>query len=89
MTIGIEQSRPESPTATLEPTTIPDIRVTTSMKDTSCLLYPERLSLVNADPQPEFDFLGELKNLFVKIPLLQAMKDVPIYAKIVRDLCLK
>ena len=34
----------------------------------------------------EFDFLEELKNLFIKIPLLQAMKDVPIYNKIVRDL---
>jgi hypothetical protein len=25
----------------------------------------------------------------VKIPLLQAIKDIPIYAKIVRDLCIK
>ena len=49
-TIGMEQSRPEGPTATLEPTTTPDIRVSTAEKNTSCLLYPERLSLVKADP---------------------------------------
>jgi hypothetical protein len=31
----------------------------------------------------------ELKNLCVKIPLLQAIQDIPIYAKKVRELCLK
>jgi hypothetical protein len=30
-----------------------------------------------------------LQNLHVNIPLLQAIKDVPIYAKTVRDLCIK
>jgi hypothetical protein len=75
--------------ATPELTTIPDIRVTTTMKDTSFLSYPERLSLVKVDPQTKFEFLREIKYLFVKIPLLHAMKDVPIYAKTVRDLCLK
>jgi len=40
-------------------------------------------------PQAEFDLLGELQNLFVKIPLLQAMKDVPIYAKTLREYCSK
>lgn len=38
-----------------------------------------------SSPQAEFDLLGELHNLFVKIPLLQAMKDVPIYAKTLRE----
>ena len=70
LTAGTEQSRPESLAATPELTTIPNIRVKTSVKDTSCPPYLERLSLVKADPQPEFDFLGELKILFVKIPLL-------------------
>lgn len=89
MIAGMKQSRPESLAASPQPTTIPDIRVTTAAKDTYFPLYPERLSLVKADPQREFDLLGELNNLFVKIPLLQAMKDVPIFAKTVRDLCLK
>ena len=43
--------------------------------------YPERLLMSKPSPQAEFDLLGELQNLFFKIPLLQAMKDVPIYAK--------
>ena len=47
--------------------------------------YPERLTLSKSSPQAEFDLLGELQNLFVKIPLLQAMKDVPIYAKTLRS----
>ena len=34
-----------------------------------------------------FNLLGELKNMYVKIPLLKALHDVPIYAKTVRDLC--
>ena len=37
--------------------------------------------------QPQFNLLGELKNLYVKIPLLQALQDVTIYARTVRDLC--
>ena len=37
--------------------------------------------------QPQFNLLGELKKLYVKIPLLQALHDVHIYAKNVWDLC--
>ena len=36
---------------------------------------------------PQFNILGELKNIYVKIPLLQALHDVPIYARTIRDLC--
>ena len=39
--------------------------------------------------QPQFNLLGELKNIYVKIPLLQALQDVPIYARTVRDLCIR
>ena len=38
---------------------------------------------------PSFNLLGELQNLHVNIPLLQAIRDAPIYAKTVRDLCIK
>ena len=38
---------------------------------------------------PQFNLLGELKNLYVKIPLLQDLQDVPIYARTVHDLCTK
>ena len=39
--------------------------------------------------QLSLNHLGELKNIYVKIPLLQALHDVPIYAKTVRDLVVK
>ena len=40
-------------------------------------------------PQSEFDLLRELRNVYVKIPLFQAIKDIPIYSKVVRELSLK
>ena len=40
----------------------------------------------NIVEQPQFNLLGELNNLYVKIPLLQTLHDVPIYAKTIRDL---
>jgi hypothetical protein len=35
------------------------------------------------------DILGELRNVCVKVPLFQDIKDVLIYAKVVWELCLK
>jgi hypothetical protein len=51
--------------------------------------YPKRLNQKKSFTQPEFDFLGELKNVCVKIPLFQAIKDVPIYSKAVQEFCLR
>lgn len=51
--------------------------------------YPQRLVETGMIPQLEFDFLEELKKLHIRIPLLQSIKDVPIYAKKVRNLCVK
>jgi hypothetical protein len=51
--------------------------------------FPERLALTKTLEQPAFNLLGELQNLYVKIPLLQALRDVPIYARTVRDICIK
>ena len=39
--------------------------------------------------QPISNLLGDLKNIYVKIPLLQALHDVPIFSKTVRELVLK
>jgi len=45
--------------------------------------FPKRIQ--NKPPtQPKFDIIEELKNLYVKIPLMQATKDVPIYEKIIK-----
>jgi hypothetical protein len=35
------------------------------------------------------DIEDELRNVCIKIPLLQAIKDIPIYAKIIRDIFIK
>jgi hypothetical protein len=36
--------------------------------------YPERINLKKTFTQPKFEFLGELKNVCVKISLFQAIK---------------
>jgi hypothetical protein len=51
--------------------------------------FPERLALTKTPEPPAFNLLGELQNLYVKIPLLQALRDVPIYARTMRDICVK
>ena len=51
--------------------------------------YPERLLVKKPDPPLHKDIEDELQNVCIKIPLLQAIKDIPIYAKIIRDICLK
>jgi hypothetical protein len=38
---------------------------------------------------PEFDVLDELRNVCVKNPLLQVIKDIPIYTKAIKELCSK
>jgi len=51
--------------------------------------FPERLTLTKTLEPPTFNLLGELQNLYVKILLLQALRDVPIYARTIRDIWIK
>jgi hypothetical protein len=51
--------------------------------------FPEHLALTKTPEPPAFNLLGELQNSYVKIPLLQALRDVPIYARTMRDICVK
>jgi hypothetical protein len=51
--------------------------------------FPKILEIIKTVELPSFNLLGELQNLHVKIPLLQEIRDVPIYVKTVRDLCIK
>ena len=37
----------------------------------------------------DFNLLGELKNICIKIPLLYAIQDIPIYSKTIKELCAK
>jgi hypothetical protein len=45
--------------------------------------------LTKTPEPPAFNLLGELQNLYIKIPLLQALRDVPIYARTMQDICVK
>jgi hypothetical protein len=50
--------------------------------------FPERLVKEKLPISlPKFDVLDELKNFCVKIRLLQAIKDIPIYTKEIKELC--
>jgi hypothetical protein len=49
--------------------------------------FLERLMIEKPVVYPKFDIVGELNNLYVNIPLLQAMQDIPIYAKTIKELC--
>ena len=56
---------------------------------TSSPPFPERLAIPRPIQYPDFDILGELQNLYIKIPFLQAIQDIPIYAKTIKELCIK
>eukprot|EP00253_Pinus_taeda_P020736 PITA_20736 len=52
--------------------------------------FPERLVQAKLPMSiPQFYVLDELKNVYIKIPLLQAIKDILIYTKAIKELCLK
>lgn len=51
--------------------------------------FPETLTKTTQPTPEETELLGELKQLCVKIPLLQAIKDFPIYNKIIKEKCFK
>jgi len=54
---------------------------------------PDRLKIdEGAEKQillPDYDMLDELKNVCIKIPLLQAIKEILIFAKTIRELSIK
>eukprot|EP00253_Pinus_taeda_P012276 PITA_12276 len=62
---------------------------TQNQATTSSPPFPERLVIPRPIQQPNFDILGELQNLYIKIPFLQAIQDIPIYAKTIKELCIK
>jgi len=51
--------------------------------------FLERLMIPKPIIYPDFDLVGELKNICIKIPLLQAIQDIPIYAQTIKELCVK
>ena len=57
-------------------------------KSTSTPPFPERLQIDKGVEKhimlPNYDFLDELRNVCIKIPLLQAIKEIPILAKTIK-----
>ena len=51
---------------------------TTSPPFRECLIIPRPIQY------SDFDILGELQNLYIKIPLLQAIQDISIYEKTIK-----
>lgn len=55
--------------------------------------FPERLKIDEQVEKkivlPNYDMLDELKNVCIKIPLLQAIKEIPIFANTNRELSIK
>jgi len=55
--------------------------------------FPERLKIDEGVEKhillDDYDMLDELKNVCIKIPLLQATKEIPIFAKTIRELSIK
>jgi hypothetical protein len=51
--------------------------------------FPERLMIAKPTVYPKFDLVRELKNLYIKIPLLQSLQDIPIpiYEKTIKEIC--
>ena len=68
-------------------THLPKKKESTRMEKTDP--FPERLAIEKPIVHPEYDIVNELKNVCIKIPLLQAIKDIPIYSKVIKDLCIK
>ncbi|XP_059066774.1 uncharacterized protein LOC131857973 [Cryptomeria japonica] len=50
---------------------------------------PQTLAQPKSVLEPTFDFLGQLKKVSIKIPLCQAINDVTMYSKVIREACLK
>jgi hypothetical protein len=82
----------EEPTEEVTPNLINNNDATNPISQTSSSLvdhtkqsstppFPERLALEKKIIPTCYDLLDELKNVCIKIPLLQAIKDIPIYAK--------
>ena len=70
--------------------TTPIIEQTTS---TSTPPFLERLQIDREVEKqilfPNYDFLAKLKNAYIKIPLLQAIREIPILTKTIKELSIK
>ena len=49
--------------------------------------FPKRLTLIKPLVSSDFDLIGELKDICIKIPFLQDIQDIPMYVKTIKELC--
>ena len=80
--------------AILEDVNIPKVSVHThppqeTIQEQKIPPFPERLVIEKPVVHLEYNILNELKNICIKIPLLQAIKAIPIYSKVIKELCIK
>ena len=80
--------------AILEDVNIPKVPVLTHplqepIQEQRILPFPARLVIEKPVVHSEYDILNELKHIYVKILLLQAIKDIPVYSKVIKELCIK
>ena len=80
--------------AILEDVNIPKVPVHThppqeTIQEQRIPPFLETLVIEKPVVHPEYNILSELKNISIKIPLLQAIKDIPIYSKVIKYLCIK
>ena len=80
--------------AILEDVNIPKVPVHThppqeTIQEQRIPPFPEILIIERPVVHPEYNILNELNNICIKIPLLQDIKDIPIYSKVIKELCIK
>ena len=80
--------------AVLEDVNIPKVPVPTHppqepIQEQRIPPFPARLVIEKPVVHSEYDILNELKHICIKIPLLEAIKDIPIYSKVIKELCIK
>ena len=67
--------------------------ITSSAQTQLAIEPPFPQKLIQSTPiqieEQSFDIIDQLKNMHVQIPLFQAIKNVPIYGKAIKEACLK
>lgn len=80
------------PEATMPNTSQPtDIPSKTTVHTSINPPFPHRINKEKPISQEEetFDIIEQLKNMSIQIPLFQAIKDIPLYGKAIKEACLK
>lgn len=88
---------PDTPVTLVPTTSLPQMvdptNVTSSTQTQIAIKPPFPQKLIQSKPthieEQYFDIIDQLKNMHIHIPLFQAIKDVPIYGKSIREACLK